>query len=85
MKSRICVLMLLCALAVPAALADTLIVLNKSDHEAALVDPETLAVVAKLPTGKGPHEVAVTPDGRWAFVSNYGSFAVFREGERPQM
>jgi YVTN family beta-propeller protein len=84
MNSRIWVFVLLGALAV-AAHADTLIVLNKSDHEAALVDPETLAVLGKLPTGKGPHEVAVTPDGRWAFVSNYGSFAVFREGERPQM
>lgn len=85
MKMRMGILLLACALAVPAAWADWLIVLNKSDHDAALVNPETLTVAAKLPTGKGPHEVAVTPDGRWAFVSNYGSFAVFREGERPQM
>jgi len=81
MKTRISVLLLACSLAVPAAWADWLIVLNKSDHDAALVDPETLAVVARLPTGKGPHEVAVTPDGRWAFVSNYGSYGVFRPGE----
>jgi YVTN family beta-propeller protein len=39
-------------------------------------------VVAKLPTGQGPHEVAVTPDGRLAYVSNYGMYGVFREGER---
>jgi YVTN family beta-propeller protein len=79
---------MLCALAMPAAaLAGDgwLIVLNKSDHEAALVNPATYEVAGKLPTGKGPHEVAVSPDGRWAFVANYGSFAVFREGERPQM
>jgi YVTN family beta-propeller protein len=77
------------ALLVPGAMlaADTgtLIVLNKSDHEAALVNPETLEVIAKLPTGKGPHEAAVSPDGRYAYVSNYGSFQIFREGERPQM
>jgi YVTN family beta-propeller protein len=65
--------------------AQTLIVLNKSDHEAALVNPATLEVAARLPTGKGPHEVAVSPDNRYAYVTNYGSFAVFREGERPQM
>jgi YVTN family beta-propeller protein len=69
----------------PAAPAQVLVVLNKSDHEAALVDPATYEVLAKLPTGQGPHEAAASPDGRFAFVSNYGSFAVFREGERPQM
>jgi DNA-binding beta-propeller fold protein YncE len=29
-------------------------------------------VHATLPTGQGPHEVAVSHDGRWALVSNYG-------------
>ncbi len=72
--------------ALPSAAADgMLVVLNKSDHEAALMDPETLQVVAKLPTGKGPHEAAAAPDGKTAYLSNYGSYAVFREGERPQM
>jgi YVTN family beta-propeller protein len=65
-----------------AVTSDLLIVLNKSDHEAALVDPVTLEVVARLPTGRGPHEVAVSPDGRRAYVSNYGMFNVFREGQR---
>lgn len=77
--------MLIVLLLPSLAAAGTLVVLNKSDHEAALVDPETLKVLAKLPTGKGPHEAATSPDGRYAYVSNYGSFAVFREGERPQM
>lgn len=72
-------------LAVPVVAADLLVVLNKSDHEAALVDPTTYEVLAKLPTGKGPHEAAASPDGRTAFVSNYGSFGVFREGEQPRM
>lgn len=67
--------------AVPAA-AGLLIVLNKSDHQAALVDPADHQVIIKLPTGQGPHEVAVTPDGRWAFVANYGAYGVFKEGER---
>ena len=65
-----------------AAMADVLVVLNKSEHEAALVDPASLAVKAKLPTGRGPHEVAVSPDGRLAYVSNYGVYGVFREGQQ---
>lgn len=52
--------------------ADVLVVLNKSDHEAALVDPVTYEVLAKLPTGRGPHEAAASPDGRRAYVANYG-------------
>jgi YVTN family beta-propeller protein len=62
----------------------TLLVLNKSDHEVALVDPTTQKVVAKLPTGRGPHEVAVSPDGRVAYVANYGAHGIFREGEAPK-
>lgn len=65
------------------AVAGTLIVLNKSGHEAALVDPVSLEVRATLPTGQGPHEVAVSPDGRRAYVADYGAYAVFKEGERP--
>lgn len=69
--------------ALPAeAAADRLVVLNKSEHEAAIVDPATLKVRAKLPTGRGPHEVAVSPDGRTAYVSDYGQYNVFKEGER---
>lgn len=74
------------ALALPlCAAGQVLVVLNKSDHEAALVDPATYQVLARLPTGQGPHEAAISPDGRTAYISNYGSFGVFREGERPQM
>lgn len=83
-RTRIFTASLILALATPAT-ADTLIVLNKSDHEAALVNPKSLEVVAKLPTGKGPHEAAVSPDGKTVYVTNYGSFAIFKEGERPRM
>ena len=63
--------------ALPAS-ADLLVVLNKSDNKAALIDPnQRHKVVARLKTGKAPHEVAVTPDGHWAFVSNYGMSGVF--------
>jgi YVTN family beta-propeller protein len=55
----------------PAA-AGTLIVLNKAEGTASLIDLATGGVAVTLPTGQGPHEVAVSPDGRWAVVSNYG-------------
>lgn len=81
--SRLCALVLAAMVAgAPAVSADLLIVLNKSDHEAVLVDPSKLAPVARIPTGRGPHEVAVSPDGRRAYVSNYGMYGVFREGQR---
>lgn len=51
----------------------TLIVLNKSDHTASLIDIETKKSIATLPTGTAPHEVAVSPDGKLAVVANYGT------------
>jgi YVTN family beta-propeller protein len=53
--------------------AATLIVGNKAEATASLIDLGTGKVVATLPTGEGPHEVAVSPDGRWALVANYGT------------
>ena len=82
MRSTMMSAFLALAASVPDARADLLVVLNKSDHEAALVDPSSLEVKAKLPTGRGPHEVAVSPDGALAYVSNYGVFGVFRDGEQ---
>jgi YVTN family beta-propeller protein len=52
--------------------ARTLVVLNKAEATASLIDVRAGLVYATLPTGTGPHEVAVSPDGRLAVVSNYG-------------
>ena len=62
--------------------AGLLVVLNKSGDEAVFVEPSSLEIVARVPTGHGPHEAAATPDGRRAFVCNYGLTGVFRDGER---
>jgi DNA-binding beta-propeller fold protein YncE len=63
-----------CAAAGPAAApAGTLVVLNKSDATAQLIDLAIGRELARLPVGQGPHEVAVSPDGRRAVVSNYGN------------
>lgn len=49
-----------------------LIVLNKADNMLVIVDPATAKITGRVPTGAGPHEVAVTGDGRTAYVANYG-------------
>ncbi len=66
-------LVVLFAISKICAQTGTLIVLNKSDNTASLIDAATKKIVATLPTGVGPHEVAVSPEGRWAVVSNYGA------------
>lgn len=55
-----------------AAQAATLVVANKAEATASLIDLGTGEVVATLPTDPGPHEVGVSPDGRFAIVTNYG-------------
>ena len=67
-----------------SARAATLVVLEKSAHRAALVDPATLRVVARIPTGRGPHEAAAAPAGGTAYVTNYGGWALFQEGVKPK-
>ena len=49
-----------------------LVVLNKEDATLVTVDPATGKVAGTVPTGEAPHEVAVSADGRPAFVGNYG-------------
>jgi YVTN family beta-propeller protein len=56
----------------PMAWGATLVVANKSDATASLLDLDSGEVVATLPTGDGPHEVGISPDGRFALVANYG-------------
>jgi hypothetical protein len=55
--------------------ADSLLVLSKGDLTLAIVDPTTLKVVAKMPSGPDPHEVVASTDGKYAYISNYGGGA----------
>ena len=75
-----CVLacLVLLAAAWAAEPTGTLIALNKAASTATLIDRASGRTVATLPTGQGPHEVAVSPDGRTAVVTNYGSRAAGR-------
>src|SRR5262245_64854443 len=56
-----------------AAQSPRLVVLNKEDATLVTVDPATGKVLGRVPTGEGPHEVAVSADGRTAVVGNYGA------------
>jgi len=56
----------------PAA-RGTLVVLNKAEATASLIDLASGRITATVKTGEGPHEVAIRPDGERAVVSNYGT------------
>jgi DNA-binding beta-propeller fold protein YncE len=51
----------------------TLVVVNKGAASASIVDVATGRTIAVLPTGEGPHEVAISSDGRTAVVTDYGA------------
>lgn len=73
--SRICCLIAATFIVIAAfaqAPSPTLLVLAKSDNTVALVDPATLQVVARVSAGPDPHEIVVSDDGKFAFISNYG-------------
>jgi YVTN family beta-propeller protein len=70
-----CLVAGLAVLASPLATTDasTLVVANKAEATVSLIDLDSASVVATLPTGVGPHEVGISPDGRFAMVTNYGN------------
>jgi len=49
-----------------------LLVLAKTDLTMSIVDPVSLKVIAKVPSGPDPHEVIASADGKTAYISNYG-------------
>jgi YVTN family beta-propeller protein len=62
--------------ALPAAgwsASPTLLVLDQKDRSLAVVDTSNLKVVNRLNVGEDPHEVVVSADGKYAYVTNYGS------------
>lgn len=67
------------ALAAPAGtakprlpkLAGTVVVVNQSSDTVTLIDLRTLEAYRHVPVVGGPHEAAVSPDGRTVVVTNY--------------
>jgi YVTN family beta-propeller protein len=54
-----------------APAAGSLLVLSKGDQTLSVVDPATLKVLGKVPSGPDPHEVIASADGRMAYIANY--------------
>ncbi len=54
-----------------AGLTGTLIVTNKAPSTASIIDVASGRILATLPTGQGPHEVALSSDGETAVVTDY--------------
>ena len=52
-----------------------LLVLSKTDQTLSTVDPATLKVLGRVPSGPDPHEVVASADAKFAYISNYGSGA----------
>src|SRR5207253_7496172 len=52
--------------------SSALLVLEKSDNSLAIVDPTNLQIVARVPAGPDPHEIVASPNGKLAYISNYG-------------
>src|SRR5262245_49983642 len=65
--------MVLATHAIVAQSSARLLVLNKEDATLSIVDPRSGNVLGTVPTGEGPHELAVSSDGKIAFASNYGT------------
>lgn len=61
------------AAVVRAQTKPVLVALNKAENTLSIIDPVTMKASAKVPTGEGPHEVVLSPDGKTAYVSNYGN------------
>jgi YVTN family beta-propeller protein len=48
-----------------------LLVANKHSNTLSFINPKTFKVMETIPTGPNPHEIAVTPDQRFAYLSSY--------------
>lgn len=77
LSSRVTLAVALLAASAPATaqvagLSGTIVVTNKTPATATIIDVATGKVHATLPTGQGPHEVAISGDGRVALVTDYG-------------
>ena len=53
--------------------ADTLLVANRGGTTITLIDPASMTRLGTIAVGADPHEIAVSADGRRAYVSNYGN------------
>jgi len=51
-----------------------LLVLEKNDKTMAIVESGTWKIIGRVPAGEDPHEIVVSDDAAYAYISNYGAF-----------
>ena len=51
------------------AVAAEIWVTNMTSATVSVIDPDKMSVIATIPAGKGCHNVAFSPDGKWAAVA----------------
>jgi YVTN family beta-propeller protein len=56
----------------PVSREPRLLAINRADNTLAVVDPDSLQVVRRVPVGDGPRGVAVSADGNLAYVADGG-------------
>lgn len=69
----------------PASAQPSLAVVSRGGHFLALVDAQRGEIQARIPTGRGPHETALAPDGLRAYVANYGIYPVADQAGSPNV
>ncbi|MEX0645060.1 MAG: hypothetical protein WD076_07105 [Parvularculaceae bacterium] len=73
MRPILCTTVALSCLFQTCAAADLLLVSINGDAKVSLIDLSTQRVIADFPVDVGPHEIAVSPDGRFAYVAIAGA------------
>ncbi len=63
--------LLLCGVT-SAQAANPLFVLNSLDANVSVIDPTSWQVTKRIPTGKEPHHIYMTPDEKSVIVANAG-------------
>ena len=67
------VLLVLCLAAPLFAQSGTLLVLAKQANQLLFIDTASGKTLGSVPVGEGPHEIALSTNGKKAYVANYGN------------
>lgn len=78
MQSTLSITLIVCVLVQTLSLAafgtpssGTLLVVNKKGDNLSFIDIASKSLLKNVATGQGPHELAITKDGKWAVTTDY--------------
>jgi YVTN family beta-propeller protein len=57
------------------AAAGSVYVADEGANTVTVIDAASFNMIGSIPVGKGPHNVQVSPDGKWVWVTNNGDAA----------